>query len=121
MARTVSVEQIGPEGNVRDLDGGIAEGLEALRQRVEQALRFRVRTWFLNRSQGLDYDMLIGHNLRAETIALAITDVVRREAGDEIPDLAEPEFSLDGRTRVFRYSLTTPTIYGPMTIEQEIG
>ena len=120
MTRTVSVEKI-PEVDVDDLDGTIVSELEALRQRIVQAIRLRVRTWFINRNAGLDYDSIIGHRVEPALAAAAINTVIRNEGGNEVIELQDVEYSLESDTRVFRYSVNVETIYGIMPIQQVVG
>lgn len=116
--RTISVAAQGP-GETDDLDGAIVEGIEALRQRIVQAIRFRVRTWFLARNRGLDYDLLIGHRITPEIAAATLNNVVREEGGSEVLGLRDNRFSLDRPNRIFSYYVVVDTIYGPMTLDLE--
>ncbi len=120
MARTVSVEKI-PGADIDDLDGTIVSDIEALRQRIVQAIRMRIRTWFINRNAGLDYDSIIGHRVEPALAAAAINTVVRNEGGNEVIELQDVEYSLESDTRIFRYSANVNTIYGIMPIQQVIG
>ena len=120
MGRTISVE---PQGDnlPDDLDGRIVDGLEALRQRVVEAIRFRFNTWFLARNQGLDYDLLIGHQITPALAAAALNDTIRTEAGDELVALRDLTYSLESATRVFSYYVVVDSIYGSMTISENLG
>ena len=120
MARTVSVETIAGS-LIDDIDGSVVSDIEALRQRIVQAIRFRIRTWFLNRNSGLDYESIIGHRIEPALAAAAINTVIRNEGGAEVIELRDIEYSLDRETRLFRYSVNVETIYGIMPVTQTIG
>ena len=62
MSRTVSVAFDSATG-IYDLDGSVVSQLEALRQRVREAVYLRFGEWMLERSAGLDRDLIIGHNI----------------------------------------------------------
>lgn len=118
--RTISVGPPAP-GEPDDLDGRVVEGIHALEQRVAQAIRFRAGEWFLARNRGLDYDRLFGHHVNRGLVATAITETIRQEGGDEVVAVDDVEFSLDGRTREFRYSATVRTIYGDMPVAESVS
>ena len=100
-----------------DLDGTIVAGIESLRQRVQQAILFRIRTWFLNLNRGVDYSLIQGHQTTASIAASTITAAIREEGGAEITAISNIEFSLDHDTRVYRYSCECATIYGVMAMD----
>ena len=117
--RTISVSPINPTGpEYDDLDGLIVSGIDALRQRIVQAIRFRARTWFIRRNAGLDYDTILGHRISPDLAAAVLNDTIREEGGDEVLNLRDVHFSLDSPSRVFSYSVTVETIYGDMTISE---
>ena len=117
MPRTVSVAPPDPN-RTDDLDGQIVDGIEALRQRIVQAIRFRIGTWDFARREGLDYDLLIGHRIPPEIAAAALNATIRKEGRDEVTGLRNVRFSLESSNRVFSYSVTVDTIYGPMQISE---
>ena len=119
MARTVSVTQPDPD-STDDLDGGVVDGIEALRQRIVQAIRFRFGTWFLARNSGLDYNLLIGHRIASSLAAATLNDTIRTEGGDEVLDLLDVTYSIDGN-RTFNYAVRVSTVYGDMLINEELG
>ena len=118
--RTISVSEI-TEQRPDDLDGRVVEGLEALRQRVVQAIRFRIKTWFLNQNRGLDYDLILGHRITAAQAASVLGQAILDEGGDEIEGLENVEYSIDSETRTFRYSVLVNTIWGTMPLSENIG
>ena len=85
-----------------------------------EAIRFKYQTWFLSRARGLNYDLLIGHQIPPALAAAALSDTIRTEAGDELVALRDVTYSLDRATRVFRYYVIVDSIYGPMTISEDL-
>ena len=118
MPTTISVSP--NQDNNPDLDGGLATGIESLRQRIEQALLHRFGTWFLRRDRGLNYNLLLGHQGTglASTLILA---TVREEGGSEILAIDELTFDHDRYNRIFQFFLQLDTIYGTLSISQNIG
>ena len=118
--RTISVSPVpgAVENDPEDLDGRIVDGIESLRQRIVQAIRFYFGTWFLNRNQGLDYTLLIGHGTSPGIAANALNFVIRNEGGAEVLALENLRYSLD-KQRVFRYYVLVQTVYGPMPISTD--
>lgn len=113
--RTVSTA---PTDNLfDDLDGKIVEGIEALRQRIVQAIRFRYRTWFLDRQKGLDYSRLIGYRTTPELAAATISNAIREEGQAEVESVDNVQFGYNQTDRGFWYSCLVTTIYGPMRLE----
>ena len=80
MSRTVSVAFDSATG-IYDLDGSVVSELEALRQRVREAVYLRFGEWMLERSAGLDRDLIIGHNINLALAAAAINEAIRTEGG----------------------------------------
>ena len=103
-----------------DLDNTVLDGLEALRQRIVQAIKWRIRTWFLLRTRGVDYQLLIGHQTTAALAASTISSVIREEGGAEVTGLRDVQFSLNHETRVFRYSVNVDSIYGTMRLNEDL-
>lgn len=122
MGRTISTSPRDPDDphSTYDLDDGIAEGLEALRLRLTQALKFRLRSWFLARNRGLDYDLLIGHQISSSLAATLLNETILEEGGAEVEGLEDVDYSID-RSRRLRYSARVRTIYGDMTISEALG
>ena len=117
MARTISVAQPSPD-RTDDLDGTVVDGIEALRQRIVEAIRFRFGTWMLARNAGLDYGLLIGHQITADLAASTLNEVIRKEGGDEVTRLDNVVYSLDRPSRYFYYAVLVQTVYGPMQISE---
>ena len=118
MPRTVSVAPPSPD-RPDDLAGGIVDGIEALRQRIVQAIRWRLGTWYLASRSGLDYDRLIGHRLSPDLVAATLNGVIRTEGGDEVLGVTAT-YDLDRPSRVFTYAADVQTIYGPMAVEESL-
>ena len=119
MARTISVAQPSPD-RTDDLDGAVVDGIEALRQRVVEAIRYRFGTWFLSRNTGLDYDLLIGHRITADLAAATLNSTIREEGREEVTGLDNVVYSLARSDRIFEYSVLVQTIYGPMQISEAL-
>ena len=109
--RTVSVEPPAP-GDPPDLDGRVVEGIESLAQRLRQAILWRVGEWFLARQRGLDYGLLIGHQVNPAITASAITEAIRIEGADEVTDVVNVVFTLDVPARALAYSAAVHNVYG---------
>lgn len=107
-----------PDG-IHDLAGTVVTDLEALRQRVVQRLRFRRGEWQLDLSAGTD--SVIGHQTTVGLAAGVISDAIRDEGGSEVTEVHDVVATLDGETRVFRYSAVVETVYGQMTISGAAG
>ena len=112
--RTISVTT--DAQGVTDVDGGIATDLEALRQRVVQAIRFQFGTWFLDSRRGIRRELIQGHETTLGIAAATITQAIRDEGGDEITGIELPVVQLDFDTREFRYSARISTIYGATVV-----
>lgn len=115
--RTLSVRPVS-EGGPDDLDGTIVDGIEALRQRVQQRLRFPAGTWQLDTRKGIE--SVRGHGSPVEIAAAVITAAIVDEGGNELTGPPAVEFSLDHDTRVMTYEATVPTIYGTMQVRAPI-
>ena len=98
-----------PEGP-HDLDNTLRDGLDALRQRVAQRLRFPRGTWQLDPTLGTD--SILGHQSALPLIKTILVAAIRDEGGDEVTGLPEISTELDHDTRHLRYTATIPTIYG---------
>ena len=116
MPRTLGVAPPS-RGLADDLTGLLIDGLESLRQRVVQRIRFRRGEWFLNILMGLDYRLLEGFTTTLELATTAITQEVRSEGGPEIIEIHDVVSTLDHETRRFSYSARIETIYGMMELE----
>ena len=101
------------DGSVDDITGAVVDGIEALRQRVAQRLRFRRGTWVFDPGDGVP--SIVGHEITVPVAERVITDAIRDEGGDEILTIDEVTVSLDRDTRLFRYAARVVTIYGGET------
>ena len=119
MSRTISVT-LNSDTGFHDIDGTVVDDLESLKQRVVQAIKFVFGTWFLNTSRGLQYDLIRGHQTSLEVAAQTITETVREEGGSEIIRIETPVVNLDITNRKMTYKAQVQTIYGDLSIEQEI-
>ena len=111
--RTLSVSPIRTDGP-DDVDNVVVDGIEALRQRIQQRLRFPLGTWDLDTRRGTE--STLGHNMTPALAASALTDAILDEGGDEITGAPEVRSVLDHDTRALSYSATIPTIYGDMVV-----
>ena len=120
MPRTFSVKPP-VEGEPDDLDNQIVDGIESLRQRVKQAILFRFRTWMMDRTRGLNYDLILGHRTTAALAASTLSNAIREEGGAEVTGLVNPSFRLDHDRRQFFYSVTINTVYGSMAVTEAVS
>ena len=117
MPTTLGVSYIA--GQPPDLDGTIVTGFESLRQRIVQAIRFRLGEWFLRTNRGLPYTDLIGHRTTAGLAAATLTQAIRDEGGAEVEAVTDVRWSLT-HPRRFRYQATVDTIYGPTAVDETL-
>ena len=108
------------DSEVTDLDGNLATGIESLRQRIEQHLRWRLGSWFLRRDRGVPYELLVGHG-GPEGAAAVITTAIRNEGASEVSGIENIIVTHDSPTRILNYSCVVQTIYGSMSLGGEIG
>ena len=120
MSRTVSVAFDSATG-IYDLDGSVVSQLEALRQRVREAVYLRFGEWMLERSAGLDRDLIIGHQINLPLAATAINDVIRTEGGTEIIALHDVQYSSDRVTRTMNYSVRVESIWGEFAMAETLN
>lgn len=102
-----------------DVDLTVVDGIESVRQRVEQRLRFWSATWFANQRAGVPYlgDVFLTRQDGA-LARRAVTDAVL-----SVPDVTgvrdiETELTADRR---WRYHAVADTVYGPMDVDQVVG
>lgn len=119
MTRTISVTT-NPATGFPDLDGTVVDDLESLKQRVVQAIKFVFGSWFLNQERGLRYDLIRGHQTSLEIAARTITETIREEGGSEITSIETPIVTLDVATRSMTYHARVQTIYGVMSLTQDV-
>ena len=119
MSRTVGTVY-DPRTRTWDLGGGIPDGLEALRQRVQQAVLLRFGEWFLDRAKGLETSLVIGHQIQPALAAQAINDVIMTEGGAEITALRDTTHSVDRTTRRLNYSVRVESIWGDFDVSGEV-
>ena len=119
MSRTVSVAFDSATG-IYDLDGSVVSQLEALRQRVREAVYLRFGEWMLERSAGLDRDLIIGHNINLALAAAAINEAIRTEGGAEIIALHDVQYSVTRVSRTFNYSVRVESIWGDMVFSETL-
>ena len=112
MPRTLSVST--DADGVTDLDGTIADDLDSLAQRCEQAILHLFGTWFLDTTSGVRRELIQGHATTLTIAAATLTAAVRGEGGDEILSIETPVVRLDDTTRRMVYQARIETIYGPM-------
>lgn len=116
MSKTISTT-----GDPEDLDGTIVDRSESLSQRIRCVFRFRLGEWFYNIDEGLDFDILLRHNINANQAAQILLRAIRDEGDTEITNIRNIEFENDPRTRRFVFNCDVDTIYGDtIVIRQEI-
>ena len=109
MARTLATAP-DPDSGIEDITGAVVDGIEALRQRIAQRLRFRRGTWVFAPGDGVP--SVIGHDITIPIATRIITEAIRDEGGSEIVSIGDVTVDLDRETRTFRYSATVTTVYG---------
>ena len=97
-----------------DLDGRVVDGLESLRQRIGQRLRFPRGTWLFNPDAGTD--SLSGHRVGPQIVAAVITDAITDEGGDEVVAVADVNVDFDADSRRMTYTATVVSVYGTMVL-----
>ena len=117
--RTISVSPSG-EG-VHDLDGNVVDGLESLRQRVRQAILFRVRSWFLNQSRGVDYSLISGHTTNTQLAAAEFERAILTAGLEEVIRVHDVRFAIDRQSRAYTYFAMIDSIYGRISVQQVIS
>ena len=118
MSTTVSVT-LDPRTEIYDLDDRTVTRIEALRQRILQAIWLIAGEWYLNTNRGLDRGLVLGHQIVAELARQTIDQVVRDEGGDEILSI-ESTVSIDSPNRILNYSVDVVSIWGEMTMTQTV-
>ena len=113
--RTISVS---PTALGDDLDGSVVDGLESLRQRIKQALLFRLGSWFLDTRRGLPE--VTGTRMTAALAASVITGYIRDEGGDEVTNVTNVDAQLNAATRSLSYSARVHTVYGDLDVTETV-
>ena len=116
MPTTISVDPIDPENPAgpQDLDGFLVDGVESLRQRIEQRLRFPLGSWHLDASLGTP--SILGHDVTPALAERIMVDAIYDEGGAEVLDVVDADFRVDHADRVLRWSATVVTVYGDVRI-----
>lgn len=114
--RTLSTSPIDPlaPDNGDDLDNRIVDGVESLRQRLTQRLRFLLGEWDLDTRKGTE--SVIGFEYTPTLAAAVISDAIQDEGGEELTGAPVITMNLDRDTRQFTFTATVPTIYGDMAL-----
>ena len=110
--RTLSATQQ-TEDSPTDLDNQVVDGIESLRQRLDQRLKFMLGEWDLDRRRGTE--SVLGHEYTPDLAASVLTAAIRDEGGDEVTGV-DAEIDYSRTTRIWYYSAQVASIYGPMTI-----
>ncbi|MDE2848196.1 MAG: hypothetical protein OXO51_15955 [Gemmatimonadota bacterium] len=118
MARTLSAFSNAPAQDLHlDERGDLAvvEGLEDIRQRVLEALRFGAGEWYLNRHAGVSYltDVFVRPAL-VGVVSTILTDAIRAVEGVE--SVSGVQIELDTQARKMSYSATVHTAAGDVTV-----
>ena len=121
MTSMISTSALDPDDPASpfDLDGRVVSGIEALRQRVIQRLRFQRGTWPLNPAAGSD--TVFGHQVGPTLAAQIITATIRDEGRDEVSGVTDVEVNVDASTRRLNYSARVLTVYGDLEIADAIS
>ena len=93
----------------------IVEGLEALRQKINQRLSLFKGSWFLDITAGVPYmQEILKKPVDPGLVASIFNEEILKEP--EILSIGAVEASLDLETRKFNYKATPKTIYGPIEV-----
>ena len=101
------------------LDGNgliiVINGLEALRQKIDQRLALFKGTWILNINAGVPYlQDIIKKPVDPGLAASILNNEILKES--EVLKINDVSVSLDAETRKFSYSASLQTIYGPTEV-----
>ena len=98
-------------------DGNLvmADGVEAIRQQVEQALRWWLGEWFLRLNEGVPYESEIFQRPASlGLISVILTD--RALSVDGVDAVTDVRTSIDPQTREMRWSATVRTDFGSIAV-----
>ena len=99
-----------------DIDFQVVDGVEAVRQRVIQALRFHKAEWFLNSSLGVPYfENVFGYPLDTALASQVIIAFIRRVP--EVTDVDVESVRFEPSTRTLFFKARVSTIFGDMELE----
>ena len=101
-----------------DIDFTVVDGLEAVRQRVEQALLFHKSEWFLDTRRGVPYlaDVL-GYPVDVTLAQQVIAAFILRD--EEVTSVDVSEVRFEPTTRTVFFKATVQTQFGEMGMESE--
>ena len=112
------MSEVAPQ--VDDLNNQIIDGIESVRQRVVQRLRFRARSWFINLQKGVPYTpQVFGHQTTLPIATATITAAIKEVP--DVTDVLDVDSTLDPDTRRMTYSATVHTIFGNFSMSEEVG
>ena len=106
-------------GSDGDITGELIDGIESLRQRVDQRLRFPRGEWQLNPAAGTISPL--GRNITPRLAGTILTQAIRSEGSDEILDIIDITSTLNPTTRTLTYTATVVTVYGPIPVTAAFG
>ena len=98
----------------------IARGIEDIRQRVVERLRFYHGEWIFATSQGVPYRReIFRRNVSVGLAAAVVSDAIR--SVDGVVSVSDVRSDLDDRSRVMSYSARVATSEGVFSLEEQIG
>ena len=105
---------------VADIDGRVVDGLESVRQRITQALRFWRGTWFRDQDAGVPWlPDLLGRPGGLGLITSAITARIATVA--DVTGVEDVDTSFDAATRILSYRARAHTVYGDTDIVEDMA
>ena len=115
MARTLSMFDGDSDHQDLHLDArgdlAVVEGIEDVRQRVHQRLRFFLGEWFLDVADGIPYrEEVFTRPISAGLAAALVTDQISAVPG--VTAVKSVDASLDALRRRFTYTAVVTTPYG---------
>lgn len=119
--RTLGTKPVDPDrpDGPHDLDNTVLDGIESVRQRVHQRVRFWSGTWFLDTNAGVPYlrDVL-GHQISLPLATSAITRAIR--GVPDVTGVSDVESRIEAAERRLYYSATVQTVFGDMPVESTL-
>ena len=104
---------------IPDITGQIIDGIDALRQRITNRLRFRRGDWFLNRNEGIPYGELLQHPGNLRLLEQAITNALRTL--QEVTSITNIQTNYTPNNRTFEYTAVVHSIYGDINLNETVG
>ena len=107
-------------GTDNDLDNTIVDGIESVRQRITQRVRFWRGTWFLDEADGVPYLREVLD--RPTEIGVAGTVIAEQIRGvSDVTSVSQVSTEFDPDTRRLTFRGHVETVYGELDVTEEVG